>query len=151
MVGPCAGTRTIRTSNLGHCICSSLGSFCRSSAHFASPGCFVCFVYFVDRFVQVLKVRSTKYTNHMKQMQPLRRRKVRRRCVQKIYLSFHLVIDSITSQPLRSRDTISPVPGCRRTFLFQFLEPPREKTTIRFLPSQPECFLIRSTGLLDAP
>ena len=109
------------------------------------------FVYFVDRFVQVLKVRSTKYTNHTKQMQPLRRRKVRRRCVQKIYLSFHLVIDSITSQPLRSRDTISPVPGCRKTFLFQFLDPPREKTAIRFLHRQGECLLIRSTSLFNAP
>jgi hypothetical protein len=32
-------------------------------------------------------------------------------------------------------------------FLFQFPQPPREKTALRFLPRQGERFLIRSTGL----
>jgi len=36
-------------------------------------------------------------------------------------------------------------------FLFQFLEPPREKTALRFLPRQGERLLIRSTGLRNPP
>jgi hypothetical protein len=36
-------------------------------------------------------------------------------------------------------------------FLFQFLEPPRKKSTLWFLPSQGERLLIRRTGLRNPP